>query len=451
MKDLSQGNIYKTFFLFGLPLVLSGVLSQTYHIVDTSIAGKFFGETGLAAIGATAPLITFISSLFWGYGVGFGSYIGRLFGAGEYGKIKSAIYSTYSFMCFICLLMSASLIAFHEPIFDFLKIEESLRGAAFEYFLFYILGLPIIVLSFNGVYMMNAFGIGGYPFFMSMISAVLNIVGNIFTITVLGWGLKGLSISTVFAAFIVDIGYFIKLRKCFREMGANEKPKIALSALRESLPFALPNMAQQMVMYFSSFLISPLVNGIGPSASASYSVVSRIYDLNASVYQNSARAIANYSSQCVGHKKYAAIKKGVFVGLLQGIAFVTPFILVCCIFPEPICSLFLKADADTQTISYSYAFARYYLPFIYINLVCNLFHGLYRGVKATGHLFLTTLLGAFSRFIFSAALIPSLGMHGFYIGWVLSWVAEAIVCVLLFLWGKWNPARKENAPLCSQR
>ena len=65
MKDLTKGNMYKTFFLFGLPLVLSGLLSQMYSTIDTAIAGRFLGETGLASIGATAPLITFISSLFW--------------------------------------------------------------------------------------------------------------------------------------------------------------------------------------------------------------------------------------------------------------------------------------------------------------------------------------------------------------------------------------------------
>lgn len=49
MKDLTSGNVYKTFFLFGLPMVLSGLLSQMYGIIDTSIAGKLIGETGLAA------------------------------------------------------------------------------------------------------------------------------------------------------------------------------------------------------------------------------------------------------------------------------------------------------------------------------------------------------------------------------------------------------------------
>ena len=55
MKDLTSGNVYKTFFLFGFPMVLSGLLSQMYGIIDTSIAGKLIGETGLAATGVTSP------------------------------------------------------------------------------------------------------------------------------------------------------------------------------------------------------------------------------------------------------------------------------------------------------------------------------------------------------------------------------------------------------------
>jgi Na+-driven multidrug efflux pump len=75
VKDLTRGNIYKTFFLFGLPLALSGLLTQSFHIVDTMIAGKFLGDIGLAAMGAVAPFITFCSSVFWGFGAGCGTDI----------------------------------------------------------------------------------------------------------------------------------------------------------------------------------------------------------------------------------------------------------------------------------------------------------------------------------------------------------------------------------------
>ena len=97
MKDLTQGNIFKTFFLFGFPLVLSGLLSQTYNVIDTAIAGKFLGESGLASIGATSPLITFFSSLFWGFGVGVPVYAAKLYGRGDYDKIKKSFHSTYFF------------------------------------------------------------------------------------------------------------------------------------------------------------------------------------------------------------------------------------------------------------------------------------------------------------------------------------------------------------------
>lgn len=439
MKDLTKGNIYKTFFMFGLPLVLSGLLSQTYHIIDTSIAGKLLGDEGLAAIGATAPLVSFICSIFWGYGVGFSMYVARLFGKGDYKKIKSAVYSTYLAMFAVCVALATVLIACHKPLFSLLRIPEELHDAAFDYFSFYIAGLFPIVLSANGVYINNAFGIGTYPLYMSVITTVLNVAGNLITVLVFQWGVKGLAISSVFAALVVCVCYVWKFRRCLRELGvANERVKLGFSGMKNSLPFALPNMAQQMVMYLAALFISPLVNGLGVAATASYSVVSRVYDINASVYQNSARSISNYSAQCVGNGKRDRIRKGFWVGLLQGVLFVTPFVLVCCIFHKPVCALFFKADADALAKEYAYLFAKRYLPLIYINLFCNLCHGLFRGVKATGYLFSSTMLAAIVRFIASALLITPLGMEGFYLGWLISWVAEAVYAAVLYFFGSWN-------------
>lgn len=444
MKDLTKGNIYKTFFLFGFPLVLSGLLSQAYQTIDTAIAGKFLGETGLAAIGATSPLITFLSSVFWGYGAGFCIHVARMFGSGEYKRIKSAVYTNYLFLSALCVLLSVAMLVFHEQIFDFLNVEESLRDDAFAYFSVYVAGLLPIILSFNGLYLMNAFGIGSYPFFMSLISAVVNIAGNLFCVTVLRMGVAGLAAATVFSACVVDVFYVVKLLRCFKEMGVREeKASIRFSFIKDSLPYSCANMCQQMIMYFSGFLISPLVNDLGKSASASYSVVSRIYDINASVYQNSARSLSNYSAQCVGEQKYDRIKKGVWAGFLQGVVFVLPFIIVSVIFREQICSLFFKENDSFETKQYSYVFAQYYLPFILFNVVCNLLHALFRGVKATGYLVSSTCMASVVRYVASVLLIPRYGMHGFFAGWVASWIAEAIYSAILFFFGKWNPSKKK--------
>lgn len=446
MKDLTKGNIYKTFFLFGFPLVLSGLLSQAYATIDTAIAGRFLGDHGLAAMGATAPLIQFLCALFWGYGVGFSTYIARLFGAKDYKKIKSAVYTTVLVLFVICAAVCLLMIGFRNQIMDLLKVDEEIRKDAIEYFVFYVAGLFPIIMTSNGLYIMNAFGIGTFPFFMSILSAALNITGNILSVTVLKMGIKGLALASVFAAVAVDVGYVFKFRSCMKEMEVDgEKAHLGLHYVKSSFSFSLPNMAQQGVMYLASLGIAPLVNSLGAAASASYSVVFRVFEINNSVYSNSTRAVSNYTSQCVGHKKYYRIKRGVWAGLLQAMVLVTPFILVTCLFPEAVCSIFFKADASLEAREYAYLFARRYQPFAYFHLVTNLFHALYRGSKATGHLFFTTFLGALARYVCSLLLMKSYGMEGFYLGWVLSWVIEDIFAVALFFLGKWNPEQKESA------
>ncbi len=440
MKDLTQGNIYKTFFLFGLPLVLSGVLSQSYHIVDTIIAGKFLGDKGLASMGAVAPMITFVSSVFWGLGAGFGIYIARLFGRKEYGKIKQSVFSAYVCLFACCLLVGVVLTAGYQPIFRLLKIATVLKTEAFRYYAVYVLGLCFVVANTWGLLILTGFGVGSFPFYMSIVSAIVNVAGNLLCVAVLKTGVIGLAISTVASAVVVDVCYIFKFKRCFAEMGVGEeKVRFSFREVRASFPYAFPNCVQQSVMYLASMLLSPLVNGLGASASAGYAVVARVYDLNASVYQNSARSISNYSAQCAGRGEPEKIKKGVLVGLLQGIAFVLPFVLVCAILHKPVCALFFKADADVLTKEYAYLFCKRYLPWIVINLVCNLFHGLFRGVGATGHLFVSTALGACVRYVASALLIKPLGMEGFYLGWVVSWILEAVFVIVLFYIGKWKP------------
>ena len=449
MKDLTQGNIYKTFFIFGLPLVLSGVLSQSFHIVDTMIAGKFLGDNGLAAMGAVSPYISFCSSVLWGFGSGCGIYFARLFAAGEYKRIKEGVYSVYALLLFCCMFIGIGSVVFNKLIFDLLQVDETLRAEALRYFVVYMLGLFFVVSNTWGVYITTGFGIGRFPFFMSMISAVINIVGNLFCVAVLKTGVIGLAISTIAAAMTVSICYFFKLRKCFVEMGVHkEKVRISMREAQRTFSYSIPTCLQQSVMYFFPMLLSPLVNQLSPSAIAARTVVMRVYNLCTSIYQNSARALSNYTSQCIGHNERDKIKKGVFVGLLQGLAFALPAVLLCFIAHKAVFGLFFNAETNALTKEYAYLFATRYLPFIWMQLVCNLFHHLFRGVKAMRYLFSSTLLGAVTQYIASALLIPSLGLEGYYLGWVISWGVEAAFSTILFFLGRWNnpkERRRQNA------
>lgn len=440
MKDLTKGNIYKTFFLFALPLVLAGILTQLYSLVDSAIAGHFLGEVGLAAISATAPLTALTDSLFWGLCTGFSIYVARLFSSQQYYKLKSVFYTFMLLILALGTLIGGGFVLCYQPLADLLKIAPEIRRETFLYFAIVNAGKGVLVLGALLVYTLNAMGVSGFTFWMSLLSGILNVVGNILSVIVLHWGVAGIALSTVFASFVVNVCYMFKIQSCFKRLDHGEKPiRLRFSYLKNTLPYSLPSMAQQVVMYLAGLFISPLINGMGVEAIASYSVATHLNSFIASVYQNSGRTLSNYASQCVGTKQYSKIKKGVWVGLLQGVVFSTPFLLACVIFNEEVCGIFLKADASALVKEYSYAFARNYLPFCYFNFINNLFHSFYRGVKAMGHLLVTTLCGSIVVLIASRLLIPQIGMYGFYWGLVLSWIAEALLTTILYLLGKWMP------------
>lgn len=439
MKDLTEGNIHKTFILFAIPLVLSGLLSQAYSVIDTVIAGKFLGEEGLAAIGATAPFISFVSSFFWGYSTGASIYVARLFGAREYDRIRQTVWSQLLFLAFLAIVIAAIAVAGRNVIFDFLKIEESLRDAAFRYFGIYIGGLFLIMMTFHAVYFLNAMGSSSFPFWMSLLSAVINIGGNILSVTVLGLGVEGLALASVFAALVVSICYVFRFRAAFRSLGCAGRCRLSFRHIRLSLSYSIPVALQQMAMYFAGMVLSPIVNGIGTSATAAYTVVARVYDVNAGIYQNSAKTLGNYVAQCMGAEKADRIPKGLKAALAQGLLFLVPVLMVCVFFPEEICMLFFRGEELGESFTLAVLFARVYLPFILFNMVNNLFHNLFRGVKRMGLLMASTFFGAAVRIVASAILAVPYGMAGFYAGWVISWIAEVIFCLVVWFTGKWMP------------
>ncbi len=446
MKDLTKGNIYKTFILFAIPLVLSGLLSQAYAIIDSVIAGKFLGADGIAATGATGALIQFISSVFWGYTAGYSIYVAVLFGGEKFDRLKNTVYSNFVLFTLGAAVVSAVMILFREKIFDFLKIDKSIRKDAMVYFVTYISGLFAILLTNFGALTLNAVGISGYPFKMALVSSVLNIGGNIISVTVLKMGVFGIALASVVSATLVDIFYIFKIRQCFREMKSEKSFRMHFTpdTIKKTVSYAIPVTFQQLVMYAASFVISPMINRLGSGMTAAFAVSNRIYEINAGVYQNSAKTLSNYTAQCVGAKKYGLIKKGIGVGFVQGAVLVLPFVLGCAFFAKPLCMAFFPSEYAGEGLEYSVVFAKFYLPFILFNVVNNLFHAFYRGIKNMKMLLVTTTFGSVVRIVATALLSPTCGIHGIYAGWVVSWILEAIFCTVTFFAGKWENNLKKK-------
>ncbi|MBQ9859742.1 MAG: hypothetical protein IJO76_03575 [Clostridia bacterium] len=439
MKNLTNGNIYKTFLLFAIPMVLAGVFSQCYSVVNTILAGKLLGDGALAAIGSVAPLETFINSIFWGYGSGVGIYVGQLFGAGDYAGMKRVVVSNYLFLSAAIVILSTCFVLFRYPLYSFLQVDPLLLESCNRYFIISMVGRVIVLFSINCVFVVNAMGDGAFPLWMSLVSTALNITVGVVSITQFSLGVEGLALGNVVSSAVVGALYLWKLSRSFKKVGVSRREGgFSFRAVGETCRYSLSTMVQQSVMYLAGLTLSPMVNGIGSAASASYTVSLRIYDISAAVYQNSAKTVGSYTAQCFGAKKYGLLKRGLVVGFLQNLLFVAPFLLVSSLLARPVVMLFFAADAAPLAVDYTVAFAQYCMPLLVMNIVANLFHNFFRGIGYMKALLITTITGSFARIIISWLLIQPFGIYGYYAGWVLSWLFDGAVGVLIYRFGKWR-------------
>lgn len=436
MKKMFEGNLKKNFFVFALPLIFSAILSQAYHIIDTIMASKLIGDAAVAAIGSTAPLITLISAVLWGYSNGFVIYVAVLFGAGEYKKMLNVIKVNILLVSAFAIVVSFLCIVFYNQIFDFLNIGEEIRHQAFLYFKVYISGIVILNIGWCSIYIANAFGLTKIPFVGSLITCILNVIGNWILIKVFKLGVLGAAIATVFSALCTGIFYLVCFVREFKKLG------ISLGGiyfnpieLGKSVSYAIPTMLQQSVMYFCTAFISPLTNLSGQSAIAGFTVGMRLYDLDSGVYQNANKTVTSFVAQCMGAKKYSLIKKGIKHGLLQTFIFLAPFLLVTVFGAEFIAKSFLNTP---ESIHYAEIFMRFCMPFVLFNVINNLMHAVFRSMGAGKYLVVSTVVYAISRIIYSYLLFEKFGMYGIYAGTALSWITEAIFVSIVYFSGKWK-------------
>ena len=438
MKDLTQGNVFKKFLIFTLPLIVTGILSQSFGMINSMMVGKILGESELAYIGSTASLIEVLNAVIWGYGTGAAIYVGRLFGSKDIKRMVNAIKTNMLVACGIALLLTVVTLVFYKPIFSLLQVGKDIYHGSFVYYVLSVAGLVVFTISWCSVYIFIAVGDSTFPFLMSLITSILTVAGNAFVLMVLKTGVWGTAAVSIVAALVVDIFYIFKYKKLFKSVGA-EKQKLVFDKhdILKAASLGIPCMVQQTVMYASSAGVQPVINALGKAAIAAYSICLRIYNLSAVVFQNISKCLSSYCAQCIGSGKISKVNKGIRACLTLGFAFVVPLMALCFIFPEQISGWFFN-DTTSESARLVQRYILLCVPFFVFQILNNMFHNFFRGVMAANIAAITTTFYTVVRIVSTYLLVPVWKMDGVYAGFIIAWVLEVILCSAIFFSGKWK-------------
>ena len=156
--DMLTDSPGKALLFFVLPMIFGNLFQQFYNITDSVVVGKFVGEQALAAVGASYAITNVFIAIAIGGGIGSSVVISQFLGAGNYGKMKTAVYTTMFNFLGIAAFLAVIGIRYNNQILDLVNVPEDIFSDAALYLAIYFIGLPFLFMYNVQASIFNALG-----------------------------------------------------------------------------------------------------------------------------------------------------------------------------------------------------------------------------------------------------------------------------------------------------
>lgn len=396
-KDLTQGSITKTLLLFAMPMIAGDLLQQFYNIADTLIVGRFLGAEALAAVGSSYTLMTFLTSILLGLSMGSGAVFSIHYGEKNEEKLKESMAAAFWLIFAVALALNIFVFLCIHPIMSFLQVPEEIYDMMQEYLWIVFWGIFASFLYNYFASLLRAVGNSVVPLVFLAISAVLNIILDLWFVLGLKWGVAGAAVATVFSQYVAGLGIFfysgIKL-PYFRGIGKYMRPKWEM--MKEIGQFSFLTCLQQSVMNLGILMVQDFGN-----------------------------AFSTFVAQNYGAGRIDRIKKGIKKAVSLSVGFSLCISAVVFFFARPLMTIFVNAE-ETAILSAGVEYLRIEGAF-YCGIGCLfLLYGYYRAVKKPGMSLILTVISLGTRVVLAYVLsaIPQIGVTGIWwsvpVGWGLA-------------------------------
>lgn len=315
--NMTEGSIIKNIVLFSIPLILSSVLQLLFNAADVVIVGRFDGETALAAVGSTSPLINLIINIFMGYTTGAGVIIARHFGAGDHDRTSIAVNTciTMGIIFGIVLLFAGQIFA--VKLLHLMQCPEDVMDGASTYVKIYFLCMPAFMLYNFGSGVMRAVGDTKRPLYYLTVAGVANVLLNLLFVIKFRMGVAGVALATVLSQCISAFLVIRSLMKSKESYGLNIKQlRIDRKEFVQMTKIGIPAGIQGSLFSISNVSIQSLINSFGSQVVAANSASANIEGFVYIMLNSVAQGILTFVGQNVGANKLDRVKKGVLRGTL---------------------------------------------------------------------------------------------------------------------------------------
>ena len=432
-QDLTVGKPGAVLRRFCLPLFASVIFQQLYNIADSWVAGRFIGQNALAAVGNSYEITLIFIAFAFGCNMGCSVTVSGFFGAKDYNRMKSAVYTAMLAAGIVCACMMVSGLVFSDSLLQWIKTPEEVLAGSKQYLDIYLWGLPFLFFYNLSTGIFSALGDSRTPFVFLVISSLSNIVLDVLFVTAFQMGVSGVAWATFLCQGVSCVLAVITVLKRLRKFKSVGSAKwFDWMILKKFVSIAIPSTLQQSFISVGNIIIQSIINGFGTEVMAGYSGAIKLNNLVITSFTTLGNGMSNYTAQNLGAGKLDRIEDGFKAGLRLVWILCLPFAFAYFFFGRNLMEFFLK-EPTQAALSSGFAFLRIVSPFYFVVAAKLVTDGILRGSGRMGQFMTATftdlILRVILAFAFSGTALKSIGI---WCAWPVGWTVATVMSLCYY-------------------
>lgn len=427
VKDMTSGGVVGTIILFALPIYLGNLFQQFYNIVDTMLAGRYLGDTALAAIGATGAVYSMVLSLANGMNNGYAIIVARAFGEKDYEKVRKSVALMLVLNIAVSIFLMGVTVLFLKKLLILIQTPELIMEQAYSYILIILLGLIITIFYNMEAAVLRALGNSRTPLVFLLLATGLNVVLDITFMLVLHWGVAGLAAATVIAQLVSVILCFIHIKRHYSILKLEKDHfQFAKADCIEMFSTGLSMGLMYSIFNIGTLILQRGINGLGTQTITAHLAARKIDEVCMMLITTLSTANATFVGQNFGAGNIKRVRDGIHKTCLIAFA-CTTIVLIVIMFYADILVKFMTGTQDTFVIETASAYLKINLPFFYSLVILQTLRTSLQGMGDKITPVISSVLELLLKMVASFMLIPLLGYMG-------ACIIEPIIWVICMLW-----------------
>ena len=344
--DLMNGPIFKSLFIFMLPILVSCLFQQLYNTVDTMIVGNVLGDTALAAIGACGA----IYELLVGFGIGIGNGLAivaaRAYGAGDDDQLKQTVAGSIVIGIIASAVITlAGAVGLH-PLLELLDTPAEILEDAYGYIIIIDFGV-IVMFAYNlCAGLLRAIGNSFMPLVFLILSSVLNVILDLWFIAALGMGVAGAGVATVISQGVSVALCILYVFRSARLLLPEKKhfhveSRLYWELFSQSISMGL----MSSIVSAGSVVLQYGINGLGTLTIAGHTAARKLFSFTSMPLISMANAGSTFVSQNRGAAQPERVRKGMRTMYLCSVVIMAAEVVLMQLFARQLVQLISGSSA----------------------------------------------------------------------------------------------------------